>query len=221
METPTFLGQPRGQHTIFIPDFATRFRPIWDPTLYAGTRGSKIIQIGITSSDTGANTLILAKGKALTLQSNMGTGAFVDGGGGADSITRNSGSFVSDGWLSGMPVVPNGSTTLANDFRAIISSVAALTLTLPTGTVAAAENLPTGAKLYALARMGVIDIAAEAGTIAGTPSVNGLNTSELPWINAKPNDFLALGADEVLFGALGTTLGANETVEVTITGADY
>lgn len=221
METPTFLGQPRGQHTQFIPGFSTRYRPIWDPTAFSGTKGSKLIQFGITSSDTGANKLLLAKGKALTLQSNMGVGTFVDGGGGSDSITRTSGSFVSDGWLDGNVLQAIGATTLANDFRAVLTSVAALTATFATGTVSVQEALASGAKLYKLVQIGLIEIAAQAGTVSATASVNGLDTSEMPWINTKPNDYMPIAADEVLFGALSTALGTGEVVDVNIVGADY
>jgi len=92
---------------------------------------------------------------------------------------------------------------------------------MATGTVQAAENLLATTKLYRIAQLGIIDVPANSGYITANASVNGLNVTEMPWINAKPDDFLTLGADDVLMAAAGTALGTGETIDITAFGADY
>lgn len=66
----------------------------------------------------------------------------VDGGGSADTITRASGSFITDGFVAGDKVTLSGATTSANDTAftdVLINTVAALTLTFETGVVDTGE----------------------------------------------------------------------------------
>ena len=66
----------------------------------------------------------------------------VDGAGGADTITRAAGSFVTDGFVAGDKVTLSGATTGANDTAftgVLIDTVAALTLTFETGVVDTGE----------------------------------------------------------------------------------
>lgn len=68
--------------------------------------------------------------------------ALVDGGAGGDTITRATGSFVTDGFVAGDKLILSGATTGANDTAvtgALVNTVAALTLTLDTGVVDTAE----------------------------------------------------------------------------------
>ena len=66
----------------------------------------------------------------------------VDGGGSADTITRATGSFITDGFVAGDKVTLSGATTSANDTAftgVLIDTVAALTLTFDTGVVDTGE----------------------------------------------------------------------------------
>lgn len=84
-----------------------------------------------------------------------GTGdtlALVDGGASNDTITRASGSFVTDGFVAGHVLKLFQATTGANDTAltgARVNTVAALTLTLDTGVVDTAEAFAAGTVLAA------------------------------------------------------------------------
>jgi hypothetical protein len=65
---------------------------------------------------------------------NPDTWTLVDGGGGADTATRATGSFITDGFVVGGQVTIRASTTPANDGTYTLTGVAALTLTVATGS---------------------------------------------------------------------------------------
>ena len=65
---------------------------------------------------------------------NPDTFTFVDGGGGDDTCTRATGSFITDGFVVGGRMNVRAATTSANDGSYVITGVAALTLTFATGT---------------------------------------------------------------------------------------
>jgi len=65
---------------------------------------------------------------------NPATFTYVDGAGGDDTVTRASGSFITDGFVVGGQMTTRASTTPANDGTYTITGVAALTLTFATGT---------------------------------------------------------------------------------------
>lgn len=65
---------------------------------------------------------------------NPATFTYVDGGGGDDTCTRASGSFITDGFKVGGQMTTRASTTPANDGTYTITGVAALTLTFATGS---------------------------------------------------------------------------------------
>lgn len=68
--------------------------------------------------------------------------AFVDGGASADTITDSGNGFVTAGFVPGQKLFVQGATTAANDSALSgvrITSVAAGTLTIPTGSVNTAE----------------------------------------------------------------------------------
>lgn len=70
------------------------------------------------------------------------TGAFVDGGGSADTITDSGNGFITAGFAPGQVLFCSGATTSANDTAvtgAIIQGVAAGTITLLTAIVDTAE----------------------------------------------------------------------------------
>lgn len=214
--TPIFTGAPRSPLTQFNSSYGTRFRPLCT----AGSSGSRIEQLIIASTDAGANTLQLGAAHLLTSGQNMGSGLFVDGGGGSDTITRSSGSFVTDGWVVGDRLALLGSTTLANDFFAILTAVASGTLTFATGTVSVAEALAASTGLYRLGFLGQLAVAITAGS-STTAAVSGLSPTLIPSIDPSPDRNLRLGPNVVLMGAVGTILGASETIDVTSVVADY
>lgn len=62
------------------------------------------------------------------------TFTYVDGGGGDDSVTRASGSWIDDGFVVGGQMTTQNSNTPANDGTYIILSVVALTMTFATAS---------------------------------------------------------------------------------------
>jgi len=73
---------------------------------------------------------------------NPATFTYVDGGGGADTVTRASGSFIDDGFKVGGQMTTRDSTTALNDGTYTITGVAALTLTFATGSFNTGEADP-------------------------------------------------------------------------------
>lgn len=72
-------------------------------------------------------------------------GDFNDNGGSADTITRDSGSFITDGFRIGDYISVFGATTAGNNVNgAKLVNVEALTLTLATGVLAATEATIAG-----------------------------------------------------------------------------
>lgn len=147
---PTFGTAPYAQCTTFTNGMGTRPRAIWTP----GSNGSRVHFISQANSVSSNPTLYLAE--EMTLQSTMGTGAHVDNGGSSDTLTRSTGSFITDGWLVGDRMWVSGSTTLANDYLVQVTAVASGTLTFATATVNAAENLPAGAKLFRMHQLATV-----------------------------------------------------------------
>lgn len=73
---------------------------------------------------------------------NPATFTYVDGAGGNDSVTRASGSFITDGFKVGGKMVTRASTTAANDGSYVILSVAALTIEVATASFNTAQADP-------------------------------------------------------------------------------
>jgi len=217
--SPQFPGVPMTKHRQLVPGHSTRFRPLWTP----GSSGAEITGIGIRSSDAAANAVIIGVAKAITLASAMGTANFVDNGGSADTITRTSGSFVTDGWVTGERLLVNGATTLANDFDVLLTGVAAGSLTLATGggTVSTAEALAAATKLYRLVQLGIVSVPLNAGSTEAAAAISGLDTTEMPFLDVSPDRRLLLGSDDVLFVAAISALGSGEVLDVFAQGADY
>lgn len=215
--SPIFIGSFENQRVCLVAGHDVRPRLGW----LAGTSGSRIHLINGASSDAGANDVTMYVGAALTLASAMGVGTFVDGAGGDDTITRTTGSFVADGWKVGDRVLNQDATTLSNDFTAILTGVAAATLTFATGTVGAGEVMPSGCKLYRANILSVQEVAITAGTVTGTAAHDFLNATAIPGLDASPNKYLILGPNEGLFFAAGTLLGAAERIDILVSGGDY
>lgn len=187
----------------------------------AGANGSRVHQMLLTLSDTAANVATLYHLTQMTLLSAMGTGAHVDGGAGSDTLTRSSGSYITDGWQVGDLLYVYGSTTLANDYAARVTAVAAGTLTFATGTVNTAENLPAGAILYKAAPIGAFATAALGGTSSGVAGVDLLSSTLFPDLDASPYRYRTLGANNGFAVGFSTLLASTEYADVITGAADY
>lgn len=216
--SPIFVGTWNVQATTFIASHGTALAL---PIFTAGSLGARVHGIGVTAADAGANTALLYYGTRLTLQSAMGVGAFTDEGGSPDTITRTSGSFVTDGWLVGDRLLVSSPTTLANSFFVTVTVVAALTLTFVTGTTDTAENFPTGAIMFRLAQLHLTTLAANAGNAASTDALDMLIT-DWPIADISPDRYIILGANDILAMSFGTAIGASpDRVDVMVAGGDY
>lgn len=215
--SPIFVGTQKSKTATIDSNHSTR--PV--VVMAAGSSGARIHQQIACSSDASANTIKVYHCEKLTAQDAMGTGAFVDGGAGSDTITRSSGSFITDGWKVGDLLIVSGSTTRANDFAVRLTGVASGTLTFVTGTVTTAENLPTGAMLYRGGQFQLSTLAANAGNVAGTTSFDLLSSTYAPEVDDTPYRYRTLGAYNAIAVALGTALGAGEYLDVTTAYADY
>lgn len=216
--SPIYVGFWRTEATAFIAAHGTALAlPIWT----AGSSGSRVHGIAVTNTDAGANTALLYYAKRMTLQSAMTVGAFVDNGGSPDTITRTSGSFVTDGWLVGDRLLVSGSTTLANSFFVTLTVVAALTLTFVTATVDTAENFPTGAIMWKLSQLHLTTLAINAGNAASTDALDML-INDWPIADASPDRYITIEADDALAMSLGTAPGASpDRVDISVFGGDY
>lgn len=217
--SPTYLSKPYSQGRTFTNAMGTRPRPIWIP----GTNGSRIFFMSLANNVATNPTLYLME--EMTLQSAMGTGAHVDGGGGSDTLTRSSGSFVTDGWLIGDRLWVYGSTTLANDYLIQLTNVAAGTLTFATATVSAAENLPSGSKLYRAHQMVTITGAANAGNSTTVPHANILDQFMMPSLFGGADRCVFVGPDPagknwILAASLSTAPSTSQWVSIVCQGCD-
>lgn len=216
--SPIFVGTWRTENTVLIASHSTTLALVgWT----AGASGSRIHAISVANTDAGANTIIPYYAKRMTLQSAMGVGAFVDGGGGSDTITRTLGSFVTDGWLMGDRLLVASPTTLANSFFVTLTAVAALTLTFATATVDTAENFPSGAIIYELCQLHLTTLAINAGNAAATDALDLLG-ADMPAVDASPDRYLTIEANDGLAFSVGTAVGAApDRVDIIVAGGDY
>ncbi len=216
--SPIFIGTWRVENTALIAAHGTGLALVgWT----AGSSGSRVHGISVANTDSGGNTAILSYAKRMTLESAMTVGAFVDGGGGSDTITRTGGSFITDGWLVGDRLLVSSPTTLANSFFITLTGVAALTLTFATATVDTAENLPTGAIIWKLSQLHLTTLAANAGNAASTDALDMLIT-DWPIGDVTPDRYIILEANDGLVFNVGTAVGAApDRVDIAVFGGDY
>ena len=213
-----FVGTWRVENTVLIASHSTTLAL---PIFTAGSSGARVHGISVTNTDAGANTALLYYAKRMTLESAMTVGAFVDGGGGDDTITRTAGSFVTDGWLIGDRLLVSGPTTLANSFFVTLTAVAALTLSFVTATTNTAENFPTGAVIYKLSQLHLTTLAINAGNAASTDALDMLIT-DWPIADVTPDRYIILGANDSLVMSVGTAVGASpDRIDIAVFGGDY
>jgi hypothetical protein len=213
--TPQFIGTYRSSQTQLVAAHGMRPRPIWTP----GANGSRIHSINVAMDDTNATqTLVLYRATPLSLGSNMGTAAITQS---PDTITRTSGSFVTDGWLVNQRLFVLGSTTLANAVAAFLTAVAAGTLTITTGTFSAAESFPSTGQLMMASLIATITLPASSGNVTTTVPLNVLNPNLMPTLVGAPDNFLMLGASDMLVAAVGSNVASNKSVDIVVEGGDY
>lgn len=213
---PVLISAWKDAEVRIKPGHATR--PVL--VMQAGANGARLHALSASISGS-ANTVRLFRGRRLTLQSAMGIGTLVDGGGSADTVTRTAGSFLDEKWSVDDLLVVRGATTLANNFSAVLTGAAAQTLTVATGTVAGEnEVLPAGAELWRLTQLSLSTIAANAGNSAGTKALD-LITADKEMIDDKPDRFMTLGPDTALFAAAGSTLSGGVYIDISAYYGDY
>lgn len=216
--SPIFVGTWRVANTVLIASHGTVLAL---PIFTAGSSGARVHGISVAATDAGANTALLYYAKRMTLQSAMGTGAFVDNGGSPDTITRTSGSFVTDGFLVGDRILVSGPTTLANSFFVTLTVVAALTLSFVTATTDTAENFPTGAIIYKLSQLHLTTLAANAGNAAATDALDMLIT-DWPIADVTPDRYITLEGNDALAMSVGTAVGGGtDRIDIAVFGGDY
>ena len=215
---PIFINEYSTQDAVLIASHGTALAVRgW----VAGSSGSRVHGISVTNTDSGGNTMILYYARPLTLVANMGTGAFANNGGSPDTITRTSGSFVTDGYLVGDRIWVHGATTLANGFFVTLTVVAALTLTFATATTDTAENFPTGAIIYRLSQLHLTTLAANAGNAASTDALDMLIT-DWPIADVTPDRYITMGALDALVFSVGTAVGASpDRIDIATFGGDF
>jgi len=139
---------------------------------------------------TGARNKLLSANALVSAWAIGADFSMVDGGAGADTITRSTGSFITDGFAPHDILNLEGATTAANDAAvtgAVIQNVEALTLTLLTGIVNTAEAFAAatvlcccrGAALQEIFRDGVLRLYSGTQPASADSAPNGTLLMEI------------------------------------------
>lgn len=127
------------------------------------TGGQRVFDIVATSTSGADNALLLWDGTQMTLYANMGTAATTATTNA--TITRTTGSFITDGWKAGDSAMCFGSAGASNNGNVgIVTAVTATTLTfsgIPSGFSANAEG--AGFRVIRVTRRAWTAIPANAG----------------------------------------------------------
>ncbi|MBP2303333.1 hypothetical protein [Azospirillum picis] len=176
--------------------------------------GGRVIGGSVSSSDSVAKSLLIYIGERLTTQdlSNTGTMALT-----ASTVTRQTGSFIADGWtvgnafmLFGPPAARNvGSATQANTgLLTVITAVTATTLTVNGAPFTSDAALPAGARLFRVSQRTRRAIAPSAGNADATPAVPLMGGTQDPATASLPDTGWELGQNSALIVALVAALSA-------------
>ena len=159
--SPQFIATYRSSQSQLVAAHATRPIPIWTP----GANGSRLHAIAISTNDTNPYTVTLFRANTLTLASNMGTTTLTKGT--PDTISRSTGSFLTDGWIQNQRIFVLGATTLANDVASFLSAaVSSGTLTLTASTFNTTETFAGTGKLLLASLLTNLSLPAGAGSSA-------------------------------------------------------
>lgn len=179
------------------------------PTFPRGVRqgGQRIFDLIATTTDTSANGVVVWEGVQTTLYANMGVAATTATTNA--TITRTTGSFITDGWVVGDLAMQVGATTAGNNCNVgVITTVAALTLTMsgvPTGW--AAETQGAGFRLIKVHPRSTVLVPAYSGRVNGgvyypnVQLVNGAYDKSIDTLGIE------LGPDGVLIVAMNAAVG--------------
>lgn len=200
-----------------VAGHGTSLAPIFIPAVLTAGQANRIHSMVVSNVD-GSNQKLLNvfRAKARTKPGDAGTLAIAT----STTITRTTGSFIADGWNVGKRLAiidptrkDGGLTTPANQKAAIVTTVAALTLTLSAAAYTA-EALPANAAIYELAQLTVASIPAGAGTTSGSPQPELiLSTKYMPQTPNRPDSNLIVGPDDLLLGGVTVAMGANTSLE--------
>jgi len=180
------------------------------------TLGSRLFGLSAAQfqSTPAALSIRLFAARRLTKVSDMGTASIT-----TNTITRTTGSFVTDGWLVGDSVGLRNTANVAAADNTQITVVSATTLTFAASTFTA-ETPPATAEFWRLHVLATSTLPSGAGTVPPAAALD-LFTDSKPFMDASPNRALAIGPGSGFFAALLSTLPANGYVDITPLPGDY
>lgn len=182
-----------------------------NPAYYGGF---SLIELVASSTDGTARDIILWEGEVLTTQETTNTGTMATTATTNGTITRASGSFITDGWKigdGGMIFTPDNTAQAAtgiDGIKFVITAVAAGTITVSGTPYAANAGLTAGTRLVRVSQLARHTIAINAGnttTSSGTPNVNLLNQSMDYTYNKFDRKF---GPTSMLIGGMQANVSA-------------
>lgn len=164
--------------------------------------GQRVIDGLIASTDSAAKSLLLYLGEQLSLYANMGTVTTTATTNA--TVTRMTGSFITDGWGVGDTAMAFGCVSSANNGTVCqITGVTATTLTLyGVGGISVAETQGAGFRLVRIARLKQIGVPANAGNADATQPVSLLAG------NQTDTTGIQLGATGMLICAMFAAVSA-------------
>lgn len=186
--------------------------------------------VGAVADDGDAPFLLGAKAEApLLLGLDLGTPrlgastgslavAFVDGGGSDDTITRAAGSFITDGFRVGATITCADTDEAGNAGPFVLTAVAALTLTVATGSLTA--DAADTCTITSLDVVSGIEAGAFADLIAGAhiaPS-SGANAAAQYEVDSKGADFVLLADPLSAFQASQACLVLDQITRTDVDG---
>jgi len=240
--TPNLIQTPHNQETQWLNSFqqsasiSNGCGITWRPIFTAGANGSRVHAISVYNPSNRSEYFWLAIGKVLTAAGNIATITKHDtvngGGGDLDTITRSSGSFVTDGWAVDMQLLIVGSGTQLNNISRAIGGFAVSNTVMQleaTNIFSATDSSPAATtELVAFSVLGSVNLAAATGTQGSTNAVAPttiLNNVNMPFVFPGADDLLTLGPNEILLGYLSydstPVPTATSPYGITVFGGDY
>lgn len=174
------------------------------------TGGCRVLDSTVASTDGTARSMLLWYGAYTSVNAVSST---VDGVSAMTSLviatqntlTRGSGSYITDGWQVGDLAMLFGSSTTANNgVLGIVTGVTATALTT-NGTVWTNETVAANAQLYRVSRGHQVAIPANSGNADATPNVKLVCS---PNDQASDTTGVFLGPNEALLGSMVAAVSA-------------
>lgn len=180
--------------------------------------GCQVFDGTISSSDVSAKNLNMFVGDELTIGSNMGTVAFTATTNA--TITRTTGSFITDGWMVGEKLMAFNSTGAANNGKPVsITAVTATTLTLSgVSAISVAGAQDATLRLFAVSQRTQINVTAGAGTNGTSTPIKLIGNNQ----DMSSSPVIQLGATNVLICSMAAAISAlPASVDVSATVGYY